>query len=140
MLTVLRTAFLAYVRVLLCLQGLSLLFLAFLFFPVGHGVNGPEIRLGWLLAPALLATSLGVAGIVAAVMLRRGRRRAAIAAILMEGLWALVAAALWYKTIKDLPLDLHLLVELTAAGALFLVAVVGLLLRPVRAYAGLVRR
>jgi hypothetical protein len=139
-LTVLRTAFLAYVRVLLCLQGLYLLFLAFLFFPVGHGLNGSDIRLGWLLAPALLATSLGVAGIVAAVMLRRGRRWAAIAAILIEGLWALVAAALWYKTIKDLPLDFHFLLVLTAAAALFLVAVVGLLLRPVRAYAGLVRR
>ena len=133
----LRTAFLAYVRVLLCLQGLYLLFLACLFFPAGQG---PDTRFWSLLAVALLAALLGVAGIVAAVMLRRGRRRAAIAAILIEALWALVAAAAWYKTIRDLPLDFHFLVVLTAAAALFLVAVVGLLLRPVRAYAGLVRR
>jgi hypothetical protein len=77
---------------------------------------------------------------VTAVLLRRGRRWAAIAAIVIEALWAAVAAALGYKTLKDWPLNWQLLPELTAGTALFLVAVAGLLLRPVRAYAGLVRR
>jgi hypothetical protein len=53
---------------------------------------------------------------------------------------AAVAAALRCKTLKDWPLDWQLLPELTVAAALFLVAVAGLLLRPVRAYTGLVRR
>jgi len=51
-----------------------------------------------------------------------------------------VAAALGYKTLKDWPLDWQFLWQVTAGAALFLVAVVGLLLPPVRAYAGLVRR
>jgi hypothetical protein len=51
-----------------------------------------------------------------------------------------LAAALAYKTLKDWPLDFHFLCLVTAAATLFLVAIAGLLLRPVRAYAGLVRR
>jgi hypothetical protein len=89
---------------------------------------------------ALLFTFLGLAGIVVALLLRRGRRWAAIAAILIEALWAAVAAALGYMTLRDWPLDLQLLWQLTAGAALFLVTVAGLLLPPVRAYAGLVRR
>jgi uncharacterized membrane protein (UPF0136 family) len=104
MLTILRTAFLAYVRVLLC-----------------------------------SCAFLGLAGIVAALLLRRGRRWAAIAAILIEALWATVAAAVGYKTLKDWPLDWQLLWQVTAGAALFLVTIAGLLLPPVRAYAGLVR-
>jgi hypothetical protein len=136
MLTILRTAFLAYVRVLLCLQGLYLGFWAWGLWP-GSAPHGDF----WaFLVLELVLAFLGLATIVAAVMLRRGRRWAAIAAILIEALWATLAAAIAYKTLKDWPLDLHLLGEVTAAAALFLVAVLGLLLRPVRAYAGLVRR
>jgi hypothetical protein len=51
-----------------------------------------------------------------------------------------MAAAIGYKILKDWPLDWQLLWQLTASAALFLVAVAGLLLPPVRAYAGLVRR
>jgi hypothetical protein len=51
-----------------------------------------------------------------------------------------LAAALAYKTLKDWPLDFQFLCQVTAAAALFLVAVVGLLLPPVRAHAGFVRR
>jgi uncharacterized membrane protein (UPF0136 family) len=127
--TVLRTAFLAYVRVLLCLQGMFLVFLAW-------AVLSSSVPL----AVELLSGLLGLAQIVTAILLRPGRRWAAITAILIEALWATVAAALGYKTIKDWPLDLQALEELTALTALFLVTVFGLLLRPVRAYAGLVRR
>jgi hypothetical protein len=52
--------------------------------------------------------------------------RAGIAAILIEALWATLAAAIAYKTLKDWPLDLRLLGEATAAAALFGVAVLGL--------------
>ena len=77
---------------------------------------------------------------MAALLLRRGRRWAATTAILIEALWAAVAAAVGYKTLRDWPLDWPLLQVATAGAVLFLVAVGGLLLPPVRAYAGLVRR
>ena len=129
LLTVLRTAFLVYVRVLLFLQGLFLLFLVWAVFARGVPI-----------AVVLIFSLLGLAEIATAIMLRRGRRWAAISAILIEVLWALVAAALGYKTIKDWPLNLQLAEQLTAVTALFLVTIFGLLLRSVRAYAGLVRR
>jgi len=129
LLTVLRTAFLVYVRVLLFLQGLFLVFLVWAVFSRGVPI-----------AIVLVFSLLGLAQIVTALLLRRGRRWAAISAILIEALWALAAAALGYKTIRDWPLDLQLLEQLTAVTALFLVTIFGLLLRPVRAYAGLVRR
>jgi hypothetical protein len=128
--TILRTVFLAYVRVLLCLQGIFLAFLAWAVF----SSSVP-------LAVELLSGFLGLAEIVTAILLRRGRPWAAVAAIVIEALWATVTAALAYKTIRDWPpLDLQALEELTALTALFLVTVFGLLLRPVRDYAGLVRR
>ena len=128
--TILRTAFLAYVRVLLCLQGMVLAFLAW-------AVFSSRVPL----AVELIFAVLGLAEIVTALLLRRGRRWAAVTAIIIEALWAMVAAALGYKTLKDWPpLDLQALEELTAATALFLLTVFGLLLRPVRAYAGLIRR
>jgi hypothetical protein len=136
MLAILRTAFLAYVRVLLCLQGMYLGFWVWVLWP---GLE-PNAQFWARLGPALLLAVLGLAGIVTALLLRRGRRWAAIAAILIETLWAAVGAAIGYKTLKDWPLDLQLLEQVTAATALFLVAVAGLLLPPVRAYAGLVRR
>jgi hypothetical protein len=135
MLTIMRTAFLAYVRVLLCLQGMFLGLGAWAFWPV----RGTPIRFWASLGLVLFFTFLGLAVIAVAFLLRQGRRWAAIAAILIEALWAALAAALAYKTLKDWPLDLQLLGEVTAGAALFLIAVAGLLLRPVRVYAGLVR-
>lgn len=58
---------------------------------------------------ALLFGFLALAGIVAALLLQRGRRWAAVVAILIEALWATAAAALWYKTFKDWPIDWQLL-------------------------------
>jgi len=123
----LTTAFLGYVRVLLFLQGLYLLFLAF------ELAGGPA-------AFPLVAALPGLAGIVTAVALRRGRRWAAIAAIVIEALWAAAAAAIGYETLRDWPVDWPLLWQVSAAAALFLLTLVGLLLSLVRAYAGLVRR
>lgn len=136
MLTILRMAFLTYVRVLLCLQSLYLGFWAWAFWP--RRAVPPQF---WAaLGFALLLAFLGLAGIAVAVLLRQGRRWAAMAAIGIEALWAAVAVALVYKTLKDWPLDWQFLQLVTAAAALFLAALAGLLLRPVRAYAGLVRR
>jgi hypothetical protein len=134
--TILRTAFLAYVRLLLCLQGMCLGFWASNFWPRRE----PGAQFWLSLGLMLLFACLGLSWIATAVMLRRGRRWAAIAAILIESLWTVLAAAIWYKTIEDWPFDWPFLQKVTAAGALFLVAVVGLLLRSVRAYTGLVRR
>jgi hypothetical protein len=131
-LTVLRTAFLAYVRVLLCLQGMYLLFLAWAF----SSDQGPDTRGRALIAFALIATLVALAGIVTAVLLRRGRRVAAIAAIVIEALWAAAAAAIGYEASQGgAPVW-----QLFAGAALFLATVIGLLLPPVRAYAGLARR
>src|ERR1700689_5214246 len=126
--TILRAAFLAYVRVLLCLQGLFLVFCAWALLP-----GWDPHALSWApLGLALLCTVLGLDGIVAALLLRRGRRWPAIAAILIEALWAAAVAAFGYKTLKDWPLDWQLLCQLTVGGALFLGTVAALLLRPVR--------
>src|ERR1700722_2162539 len=140
----LRTAFLVYVRVLLCLQGLCLACLPWLIFPYRGGS-----RLWPLIAMAVLVTLLGLAPIATAVMLRRGRRRAAVAAIMIEAAWAAAACAIVLETLRTSvdafeyggtgTSETALLTYLTVA-ALLLVTVAGLLLRPVRAYAGLVRR
>jgi hypothetical protein len=136
MLTVMRTAFLGYVRVLLCLQGLYLGFWA-VQLSSGHGLHGTSWRVSGL---GLLFAVVGLTTLATALLLRRGRRWAAIAAMVIEALWAALAAAVMYKTLKDVPLDLGLSFLVTVAGALFLVAVAGLLTRPVRDYSGLVRR
>jgi hypothetical protein len=130
--TMLRTAFLAYVRVLLCLQGLYLLFWAW---AVSFD-QGPDTRVWVLLTLGLIVGLLGLGQIVTAVLLRRGRRGAAIAAIVIEALWTAAAAAGCAVSLSGAPAGQHL-----AGAALFLVAVAvfGLLLQPVRAYAGLVR-
>ena len=150
-LIMLRTAFLVYVRVLLGLQGLGLLFLAWAFISdrrsglPGRGSGGiiwPLVGFG------LTVALLGLAVILTAVRLRRGRRRAAMAAIAIESLTAVAAAAIVLDTLREAvdafeygghP-DVALPWWLFAAAALSLVAIVGLLLRPVRAYSGLVRR
>jgi hypothetical protein len=149
-LTMLRTAFLVYVRVLLCLQGLGLLFVAWAIIPDrGHGLPGRGSGgILWpLVALALILTLVGLAIILTAVLLRRGRRRAAMAAIAIESLWAVAAAAIVLDTLREAvdafeygghP-DEALPWWLYAAAMLSLVAIVGLLLRPVRAYTGLVR-
>jgi hypothetical protein len=147
---VLRAAFLVYVRVLLCLQGLGLLFLAWGIIPDrGHGLpgRGSGAILWPLVSLALILTILGLAVILTAVLLRRGRPRAAMAAIAIESLWAVTAAAIVLDTLREAvdafeygghP-DEALPWWLYAAAMLFLIAIVGLLLRPVRAYTGLVR-
>jgi hypothetical protein len=135
MLTILCTAFLVYVRVLLFLQGLYLGFWAWLWWP-----RPDEHTQFWgPVGLALLFAFLSLSEIAAAILLRRGRRWAAVTAILVEALWTAAAAALGYWTLTEGALDLHLLFYLTVGGALFLVTTAGLLLRPVRAYAGLVR-
>jgi hypothetical protein len=93
MLTMLRTAFLAYVRVLMCLQGMYLMFLG-----VGSSfsVAGWDHNLVWVPSAFTLIAIPGLAQIVTAVLLRRGRRWAAIAAILIEALWAAAAAWIGY--------------------------------------------
>lgn len=108
LLTILRTTFLAYVRVLLCLQSMYLGFWAWVLWPDRESGTQFWMHLGL----ALLFTFLGLAGIVTALLLRRGRRWAAIAAILIETLWAAVAAAVGYKTLKDWPIDWQILERL----------------------------
>ena len=140
----LRTAFLVYVRVLLCLQGLFLVVLPWLIFPYRGGTSH------WpLIAMAVLVTLLGLPPIATAVMLRRGRRRAAMAAIIIEAAWAVAACAVLLEALRA-SVDAFeyggsgtseaLLWRFLAVAAVLLVTLAGLLLRPVRAYAGLVRR
>ena len=126
-----RTAFLVYVRVLLCLQGLYLGLLGSLFLT---DLGEPATNPGSLLTIALIAILLGLAHIVTAVLLRRGRPGPAIAAIVIEALWTAAAVAGYEVSLRGAPVWQYF-----AGAALFLVAVVGLLLPPVRAYAGLIR-
>ena len=104
MLTILRTAFLAYVRLLLCLQGL---YLGFWAVDLVAGTGAPQGDFWPLLGLELLFAFPGLATIATAVLLRPGQRRAAITAVLIEALWATLAAAIAYKTLRDWPLDLH---------------------------------
>ena len=67
--TTLRTAVLACVRVLLCLLGVYLMFIGWAAF----SDQGPGTRAWALDTLALIATVLGLASIVTAVLLRRGR-------------------------------------------------------------------
>jgi len=138
---VLRTAFLVYVRVLLCLQGVFLLFLAGVTIFGGGGLSSTR---GSLIALMVIAALFGVAAIVTAVRLGQGRRRAAMAAIAIESLWAVAAAAIVLDTLREAvdafeygghP-DEALPWWFYTAALLFLGAIVGLLLRPVRAYTG----
>jgi hypothetical protein len=147
---VLRTAFLVYVRVLLCVQGLGLLFLAWAFVSdrgIGLSGRGSGATLWPLVAFGLILAVVGLAIILTAVLLRRGRRRAAMAAIAIELVSAVAAAAIVLDTLREVvdafeygghP-DEALPWWLYVAGMLSLVAIVGLLVRPVRAYTGLVR-
>jgi hypothetical protein len=129
MLVMLRTAFLVYVRVLLFAQGGYLAFLGVL---LVTGQGSYDTLWG------SIVTFLGLAGIVTAVLLWRGRRWVAVAAILIEGLWAATAVAFVLKPgVTGVRGTLAL--QLLALAALFLVTIIGLLLRPVRAYTGLVR-
>ena len=141
---VLRTAFLVYVRVLLCLQGVFLPFLAGVMI-FGQGLAGAR---GPLIVPLAIAALFGLAGIVTAVRLGPDRPRAAMAAIAIESLWAAAAAAIALETLREAvdafeygghP-DEALPWWFYTAAMLFLVAIAGLLFRPVRAYAGLARR
>lgn len=139
----LRTAFIVYVRVLLCLQGVCLLLLA-----GTTAFRSSGIAPGDLLVLALIAALLGLAAIAAAALLGPGRRRAAVTAIAIEGLWTVAACALMLAALREAadtfentrggvqlpPLWLF------ALTVLLLVTTAGLLLRPVRAYGGLVRR
>jgi hypothetical protein len=131
-----RTAFLVYVRLLLCLQGLYLGFWTLMLSPRSVSQTGFVPQLGL----AALFAALGLTGIVVAVALRPGRRWAVIIAIVIELLWAAAAAALGVETLREWPIDVNLLGLLTIVGALLLATVAGLLTRPVRAYAGLSRR
>ena len=91
----LRTAFLVYVRVLLCLQGLFLVVLPWLLFSARGGTAlWPMIALG------LPVALIGLATIATAVMLRRGRRRAAVAAIMIEAVWAVAACAVVLEALR----------------------------------------
>ncbi len=92
---------------------------------------------------------MALATIATAVMLRRGRRRAAVAAIMIEALWAAAACAIVLDTLRTsvdafeyggIGTSETVLWRFLAVAAVLLVTVAGLLLRPVRAYAGLVRR
>ena len=88
MLTILRTGFLVDVRVLLFLQSMYLGFWGLALFPRR---DTPTQFWASLLGLALLFAFLSLAGIAAAILLRRGRRWAAVTAILIEGLWAAAA-------------------------------------------------
>lgn len=121
----LRTAFLAYVRVLLCLQSVYLTFQVWKDFSSVADV----LELSF----ALIGTYLGLVGILTAVTLRRGRRGPLISGIAVEALWAAGAGALGnlgrYSGGQGE-------FRFFALATLSLVAMAGLSLRPSRVYAG----
>lgn len=141
-----RTAFVVYVRVLLCLQGAFLMFVGAGIVPARGVVTGSGASRWLLLGPVLIAVLLGLTLIATAILLRQGRHLVALAAIAIEALWAAAAALIALDAVRDAvdgfeygghPSEPPWWVFL--AAPLFLATLVGLLLRPFRAYAGLAR-
>lgn len=118
-----RTAALAYMRVLLCLQGLYLLFLArevFHFRDLNVNILG-------LLAFIAVCGVVGLVEIVTAIGLRRGRPRVMIVAVVTAALWLVPVAIGFTSSLSAIPGSLF-----PVFLALILLTVAGLLVPPVR--------
>lgn len=120
-----QTAALVYMRLLLCLQGLYLVFLGWLVFlgrDPGASVHGA-------LAFVLVYSVLGLGEIVTAILLRRGRPGVMIAAIVTAALW-MVPVVVGFTS----RLSAGLGWQFPVFVILFLLTIAGLLLPPVRLY------
>jgi hypothetical protein len=129
--TLARRIVLIYVCALLVVQGLFHVIFGWLAF-LGRG---PDTRWVAFFLLALIATALGAVEVSAAVFLTRGRRWAAIVAIVLEVLWTAIAVVSAASDSGGPPVG-----QYYVGAALFLAAIIGLLLKPVRSYCGLARR
>jgi hypothetical protein len=126
-----RRVVILYLRQLLCLQSLFIAWLGW----AGFLGRGPDTIMLTFLIMALIATIFAAAGIVAALAMTQGRRWAAIVALVVAVLWA--AVALLSATANSGSARVG---QYYFGLAIFLTAIIGLLLKPVRSYCGLARR
>jgi hypothetical protein len=126
-----RIIVLVYVCALLVVQGLFHLIFGWLDF-LGRG---PDTQWVAFFLLALITTVLGAVEISVAVFLTRGRRWAAVAAIVIEALWIAIAVVSAASDSGGPPVG-----QYYVGTVLFLAAIIGLLFKPVRSYCGLVRR
>jgi hypothetical protein len=82
---------------------------------------------------ALLASALAAASVATAMLMKQGRKWAAVSAIAIEGLWTV--AALVYAALPEGPPRSQYLLGF----AFSLTALIGLLLKPVRSYFAITR-
>ena len=116
-----RTATLAYVRVLLCLQGLYLAFLGrevFHFRDLNAGILGPLAFIG-------IYGVLGLGEIVTAILLRGSRPRVMIVAIVTAALWPLPVVIGFTSSLSAIPGS-----QFPVFLVLLLLTIAGLLLPP----------
>src|ERR1700722_5083893 len=113
-----------YTRILLCLQAVFIAVIAwYILLTIEPGAPRQANTIG-----ALIASVLAAIGVATAVLMKRGRRAAAVAAFAIETLWDVVSfvnAALPAGPPRS---------EYLLGGVLSLIALVGLLLSPVRSY------
>jgi len=124
-----------YARVLVIVQGLFIMGLLWLATLHAGGGGVSPMAYVFLGAIATVVTAVSVTGIVAALLMRPGRRWAPIAVIILEALWTTVS-------LKSAVADRGgtSAGQLYAAGVLSLAAIIGLLMPPARAYCGLMWR
>lgn len=118
-----------YIRISLSVQAVFITFIAWailLTIPPGES-RGPNI------VAALAVSVLAAIGVAAAALMNRRRRSAAVAAFAIETVWA--ATSFWSAALPSGPPD----GEYYLTGVLSLIALVGLLLTPVRSYLFLTR-
>lgn len=113
-----------FTRVLLCVQGVLIATLAWAALLTLQPGSPREPNLN----EALVASVVAVASLITAILMKQRRKWAAISAFAIEGLWTVVA--LWSAALPAGPPHLQYFL----GAALSLAALVGLLLKPVRAY------
>lgn len=117
-----RTAALVYMRVLLCLQGLYLVFLGrevFHFRNLSAGILG-------VLAFIMVYGVLGLGEIVTAILLRRSRPRVMIVAVVIAALWLVPVVIGFTSSLSAIPGS-----QFPVFLVLLLLTIAGLLLPPV---------
>ena len=117
-----------FTRALLCIQGVFIATIAW----AALATLQPGAPRGANTVAALLGTAVAVAGVLTAVLMRQRQKWAAVSAIAIEGLWTVVAV--WSVALPSGPSRWGYLL----GAALPLIALIGLSLKPVRSYFGLI--
>jgi hypothetical protein len=118
-----------YTQALLCIQAVFIAAIAW----AALATLEPGVSRAPNTTAALLASALAAASVVTAMLMKQGRKWAAVSAIAIEGLWTVTA--LVYAALPSGPPRWQYLLGF----ALSLTVLIGLLLKPVRSYFAVTR-